>query len=236
MYFRIPLLGLEIEKRTDFLALAAFSLALLSAAYQLFGFVRGFDVVLIEPEQVLIVFDDYGNSRYVTRVHARMAYVNRGQPGYNAALAKERVRFTLDGVPYEQMWQTFQSFDADGAELVAHYESDARPTAIAAGSAISHETYFAPHPEPCPPAPEDCDKWANLLSREQFIRLLGNETILEFTFVAELFGGPAIETTCLIDVDAELFSLLAINGWAAPLCRSARGVRRKRPYAGLALA
>jgi hypothetical protein len=219
-YLRIPFLGLEIEKRTDFLALAAFSLALLSAAYQLFGFLRGFDVALFRPEQVLVVFDDYGNSRQVTRIHARMAYINLGQAGYNAALAKERVLFTLGDRTYEQVWQIFQSFDADGTELVPHFESDARPTAIGAGSAISHETYFAPHPTQCLADADDCDRWINLLSPNEFIALLKDQTSIKFTFVAELFGGDSVTAECTIEVDAELFSLLAVNGWAAPLCRT----------------
>lgn len=221
-HLHIPFFGLEIEKRTDFLALAAFTLALLTAVYQLFGFLRGFDVVIFRPEQVLVVFDDYGNSRQVTRIHARMAYVNQGQSGYNAALAKERVLFTLGGRTYEQAWQVFQAFDSNGTELVPHFESDARPIAIEAGSAVSHETYLAPHPNPCLADADDCDRWTNLLSPNQFVALLKHEKTIEFAFVAELFGGDSVTTECTIEVDIELLSLLAVNGWAAPLCLTAQ--------------
>lgn len=216
---RVPWLGFEIERRTDFLALAAFSIAMITAGYQLIGFVRGFDVVIFQPEQVAIVFEDYGGEESFVRIHARMAYVNRGQPGYNAAIAKEVVSFELGGRPYEQVWQDFQDFASENGELIKSEKKAARPTPIAAGSAISHETYFAAHPNRCDPTAAACDKWANLSSAGDFIAALDGTSELTFLFRAELYGGSPVDVACTIDVDSDLFGNLAIRGWAAPLCR-----------------
>ena len=65
---RIPLLGFEIEKRTDFLALAAFCLAAIGGGYQVVGYLKGSDVVLFAPEAVMIVFDRYQPNLRVVRM------------------------------------------------------------------------------------------------------------------------------------------------------------------------
>lgn len=215
---RIPLFGLEIEKRTDILALAAFTLAILGILFQVYAFLRGFDVRLFHPEQVVIVFDTSTDGRKYMRVNARMSYVNLGQPGYNATIRRERVEFALDGRTYVQNWQAFQSFDLEQGKLVPHYESEARPFPVPAGNAISHETFFAPHPVQCRSGDAGCKPARNYLVANDFVRSLNGVEQLKFKFVAEVFGGDAESVICIVDVDENLILHLATNDWAAPPC------------------
>lgn len=215
---RIPMFGLEIEKRTDVLALAAFTLAILGILIQVYAFLRGFDVRLFHPEQVLIVFQKYTDGREYMRVSARMSYVNLGRPGYNATIRRERVEFTLGGRDYVQYWQAFQSFDMEQAKLVTHYESDAHPFPVLAGNANSHETFFAPRPIQCRSGDADCKSEHNYLVANDFIRSLNGIGQLKFNFVADVFGGDLKPTSCIVNIDTNVILHLATNNWAAPSC------------------
>lgn len=214
---RLPLLGFELELRTDFLALAAFLMALVSALYQLSGYLRGDQVTLHPPPQVTITFSDYGGGQRYLRLGARMAYSNSGHVGYNAVLAEERVHFSFDEVQYLQYWQAFQTFDSIGDKLVPHFQSDAHPVPVMAGSAKSHETFFAAQPERCRKG-QSCDPWVHLIRRGPFLKGIQNSSTLEFIFEASLVGGGELSVACEIDVTDDLRRNLVQKGWDAPRC------------------
>lgn len=217
-FLKIPWLGFEIELRSDLLALAAFVLALTSASYQLVAYLRGFNVDLFPPPQVLLNFEDYGEDLKILRIGARMAYVNRGEIGYNAAISEESVTFRLQGQEFEQKWQAFQQFDRKGRQLIPHYKSDAYPFPVNAGSAVSHETYFASHPVRC--QRDSCDKWQNLIERAEFLSEIAEMSSLKFNFRADIYGGTPVFADCRIELDEDLIANLAIQGWDAPRCWS----------------
>lgn len=217
--WRVPLLGFKIEKKADFIALTAFILSLITGFYQFFGYYNGAQVVLFQPPQVTIIFSTYSDGISYVRLGARMAYVNKGHVGYNAALANERVSFTLDRT-YEQTWQEFKSFSYDSNKrvLIPHFISDAHPEPIPAGSAVSHETYFAPHPVHCHKSDTNCIKWKNLITKEKFLNLLGTVKTLEFKFQSDIYGERSVYVTCTLAVDSDLVGNLAINEYTSQPC------------------
>ncbi len=217
-YFRIPWVGLEIERRTDFLAMAAFILALMGTLYQVFGYFKGSEVKLFPPPQVLMISAANSAGDQIIRMHARMAFVNSGEPGYHASISLMNVNFQFSGTRYEQFWQLFQSYDNDKDTLVPHYVSDARPFPVNAGSAVSHEILFAPHPIRCRNQSKDCDKWKNVIYSSKFFQGLEQIDTLTFTFTAEVFGETQVSTTCIVDIDNDVRDNLVLNGWAAPRC------------------
>ncbi|MBT3534188.1 MAG: hypothetical protein HN478_09935 [Rhodospirillaceae bacterium] len=212
------MLGFEIEKRTDFLALAAFIIALLGALYQVFGFLKGADVKLFSPPQVLMLSSANSAGEQVVQIHARMALVNSGEPGYHASVSSMNVRFQLGGKTYEQNWQLFQTYDNKQDVLVPHFVSDARPFPIKAGSADSHETLFAPHPIRCRDRDEICNKWKNIIYFRDFLAAIEKLHELAFTFTAEIFGESRVSITCVVDMDDDVRDNLIFNGWSAPIC------------------
>ena len=121
-------LGLEIERKTNIIALAAFFLALGGVLFQTIAYFRGPEVNLFPPDQIVLRAQVYppDNQKYMTLI-ARMAYVNTGQPGYNGTLRREAVRLRLDTQDYEWVWHRFLSTDAKGTELQLVDKGEARP-------------------------------------------------------------------------------------------------------------
>jgi hypothetical protein len=212
---------LEIERKTDLLAFAALLIALSSVIYQIHGFFKGPDVKMFPPEQVFIkAFSYYQGAGFYVRFGARLAYVNEGRLGYNDVLRKESMFFSLGGKEYEQTWQAFESFDLKENELISHHISNAHPIPINAGSAVSHETYFAPWPVRCPKAVQKCDKWKNYLKWDDFVKKLESVQELTFRFKSETYSGSTLTTECTIDIDEAFIKGLKKRKWHAPSCWS----------------
>ncbi|MEM8555554.1 MAG: hypothetical protein AAGF71_12120 [Pseudomonadota bacterium] len=226
-YLRIPGIGLKIDLRADFLALTAFILSIIVALYQLTGFLVGPNVVLFSPPQILLRFDGTNSTERILRIGARMAFINSGQLGYNASIAEERVEYTLDDRLYIQKWQTYQSFSREGNALVPLLRSDAHPIQVNAGGSVSHETYFAPHPERCHSQP-NCQKWRNNHNAKSFLTSISRVDFVDFLFVAQIYGSDEIHVLCRVDVDRDLLLNLTLLGWAAPRCWPSNDVIEKR--------
>ena len=212
----IRFLGLEIERKTEIIALAAFFLALGGIIYQVVSFLSGPEVKMFPPEQIFINSEDYPGSGSYVRFGARLAYVNVGQLGYNDVIRRESLVFSLGGKEYEQIWQTFESFDLKESKLIRHYISDAHPVPVNAGCAVSHETYFAPRSIRRPRGNQSCDKWKNYLKWDDFVTELAKIKELTFTFRSEMYGGSKLTVACTIDIDGALIERLRKTKWAAP--------------------
>ncbi|WP_126464940.1 hypothetical protein [Candidatus Terasakiella magnetica] len=185
--------------------------------------VRGAQLTLFAPEQVMLIFYQYhpeDTQKYI-RIGARVAYANSGHTGHNAVVQKETVSFTLGGQTYNQVWQSVHKFKGTEARVEDEIISEAKPEPIQAGNAISREIYFAPHKLRCAKkqSKQKCDEGVNYLTKESFINLLSDVEQLEFTFSSKIFDQPdPIKVSCSIDVDFELISKLAAFGSAAPNC------------------
>ena len=97
---------LEIERKTDILAFAAFIISLTSLSYQAYGFFRGPSVVEFPPEQILF-FPEKWSGDYL-HAAAQVTHVNRGSEGKNAVVRQETMTFELANKLYELKWQDFE--------------------------------------------------------------------------------------------------------------------------------
>ena len=219
--FRVPLIGLLLERKTDILAAAAFLMALVGALAQLYYLWVGARVTLFAPEQVVMTFQELPDGRHLFRIGARMAYVNTGRPGYNATLRKETVSFQLGNKTFLHTWQSERQFSDAGEKLRAQYIAEARPIPITAGGSVSREIYFAPWPERCRMAQKNCDRDRQYLFEDDAIRLLATTPALKLTFSSSLFGDDEpLTVSCTVEISPAVMSGLMRKGWAAPPCWS----------------
>ncbi len=221
----IRVLGIEIERKTDILAAAAFVMALGSALFQGAMLLRGPELILFPPEQILIRGEKYASGRVWVRFAAQMAYVNTGHVGHNAAVGREALRFSLGDDSYEQSWQTFESFHAPKGKLVSEERKAAHPFTVAAGSVVGHETYFAPRSEriqgdPRSRSPKPGAGARNFLEWDTFLARLSDLAQVDFEVEAHVYGKNALVATCSVQVTEKLLKRLEKRGWAAPSCFS----------------
>jgi hypothetical protein len=217
--------GIEIERKTDILALAAFILSITAALVQLSAFVLGPDVVLVPPEQVTILCVQHAG---VEQAHfsTTFAYVNKGELGYNAAVAAERLKVNLKGRSLDYRWANLETLyvargtqDADAtlcerpaaAKLARANVQPAAPFAINAGSAVSHETTFAPR------SSDKGDPNQNFVTWAKFIELLETGRELSFELIADVIEQKKVVFRCRVDV-ARALPGLKEKGWSAPSC------------------
>lgn len=220
--------GLELDRKTDIIALAAFMLALGGIVFQVYGFLRGARVTLFPPGQVTIMCYSYiagdctsntPGEKYV-RFATRMAYVNTGELPYNSIIKSEAISFNLSGQTYKQEWQEFRSFTAVGAKLQSKDEGIARPLPITGGSSLAHETYFAPHIQRCfGQGTVPCTSGKNFLKFEDFLSELSKTGKIQFRLEATLYDkAKPLQVSCTADVDDKLINLLRTRGWSGPDC------------------
>ena len=216
-------LGLYIERKVDFLALAALILALITAAVQFAGYIRGSRPYLYPPDLVgLIIENNVQNDREYLRIAARMAYVNSGWAGYNSAVIREEVDFSFgDGnEPYSQVWQSEQQITAEGGELDMEYIREAGPFTVAGGAAVSREVYFAPFPVQCHDDHSGCDEFRNFIYYGDAVALLWNNKTMKFTFTARLVdrNRAVLTSDCVIDVGPDVVRRLLDKEWVSLPC------------------
>lgn len=214
----LRVLGIEIERRTDILAFAAFLMALGNVVYQAALAFRGPDIHLFPPEQLVILGEQYPSGKRYVRFAAKMSYVNDGSVGYNAAVVGESLHFQLGDTQYEQRWQTFESFQRspdDPLKLESLKTEDAHPFTLAAGSTVGHETYFAPRKRAF--VLED-ERAQSYLEWPAFLEQLEKLPEVRFELRAEVHGMAPEHVGCTIRVDDELRDKLEQRGWYAPSC------------------
>lgn len=159
----IKFFGIEIEKKTDFLAFAAFLISVTGIIYQVIVFFRGADVNLIPPEQVVLrTYSYYDEEEKYLAFIVPLAYVNTGHLGYNAIIKKEKIKFIIKGNEYEHQWQYFIFTHPEKTNLLSENKEPAHPFALMAGGAKAHETFFVAYPQPCPEK-LSCDPNKNFL-------------------------------------------------------------------------
>ena len=209
MHFKI--LGIEIERKTDILALAAFIISIGSLLSQVVLLLRGADITLYKPEQILIKSHEYPDGKSYMRLSATMTYRNSGSPGYNDTIRKEKVFFTINEKKYELNWDDYIDSTAKEKEIIITKKTDAVPTQVDAGSVVVHETYFAPWPA------EGDDPSANYIEWNDFIEKISSQKSLLFKFHFESFDGKKEEVSCKVVV-SEFIKHLKQKGWSAPTC------------------
>lgn len=145
-------LGIEIEKKTDVLAFAAFLLSIGSLLGQAVLLFRGPNILLDGPKNITLFFGDYGRQPGQTgflNAISRQVYVNNGATGYNDILKSETLRLGLSGLSLELKAQYSVESDRskrDGRRLEFTNRQPWRPVLIKAGNFQDTETIFVPYP------------------------------------------------------------------------------------------
>jgi hypothetical protein len=210
---------LEISRRTDILAFAAFLISLSGILYQVGMFVRGPVVTLYPPQQVLIFADTPSQGiEEIVRFNARMTYVNTGEVGHNVVVKKERMTFKLGDEKLTQEWESFTIPMPHGPELTWNKRDDAHPVPVNAKSSESHQTSFTPYPVRGIEK-DDNRKFAYYLSWDEFIKKIERQEKLELAWVSEIYGPAKVHrATCWIELDHHTKEHLAQKKWAAIAC------------------
>ena len=143
----IRILGIEISRKTDILAFAAFLLSLSTVVVQTIVFFAGPEVTFDKPRQVVILMASTSDTkeRYLTLVSS-LAYVNRGKIGKNAVVMREQVSFSFEEETYHYIWKQFGTleFPTDSRKIKFVQSRVAAPFVVPARGAEAHETLFTP--------------------------------------------------------------------------------------------
>ncbi len=218
----------KISYEASLLTLITFLISIASLSWQIINYFEGAQVRLITPDQITIGssprmnYPNRGGGPYVHFI-TRMSYVNAASAGYNATVSVERVSITVDGQhTFEYRWYYFVTSDAvgkDGTELDVKKTLYAQPFALAAGSSASHETLFQPWQKDCSSAASPCTASDNYVDWKTFVQWFGNKHVLEFEFLADIFGREKpVSGKCKVEMSPERFAELLTREWASPVC------------------
>jgi len=213
---------IEVDRKTDILALTSFLLSLCAIGSQFFGYVRGARVELFPPTVVVLnsYKDDADGTRFLL-VEATMTYANRGETEYNDVEMQETLRFTApDGRAVT--FSGLNNFDAswpddkDPNKLKLKDEKDAHPEVIPGRSAISHGTEFSAFNPQC--AKQPCTE--NYITLDQALYdYLKKPGVLELTFESKLLLDKKPHLArCRIDLAQVNVTLLQQRGWESVNC------------------
>lgn len=215
---RIPLVGLRIERTTDFVAAAAFLIASVSAASQLTSYFQGHQIKLIAPDQVILTLkqDIYGNEWL--RVAARMAYVNDAAAGYSGTIKRESVKFSFNGKKREQLWASLTDFIDKGTEFDVVRNGEANPFPVPYSSSVSRGVYFSPHPKRCLKN-KKCEKNSNYIGSKEAIDELYEVDRIKFKFFSYIYGERRpLTAVCTIDLTDEMVDHLVARDFFVSVC------------------
>lgn len=189
---------LELDRKTNVLALTSFLLSLIAIGNQFYGYLLGARVELFAPAVIVLSEYDHGTKAAPARflaIEAVMTYANKGQIGYNDVVKRETVSFMGPaGQPVLLTWNDFlegSTADPQNPDRKIYASiKPASPRVIAARDAISHETRFVAFNEECPDSQaQDCSGKNFVPVDEALFRYLaGQPDAIEFKFTADLYG------------------------------------------------
>lgn len=205
----------KIDRKVNLLAVVAFLFSLVGALPQIAGWLKGSDLVLLQPPQVEIF-----HKGDLLRVSTDMAYVNRGLTQYGGLVKEERVEFQLpdpanNDIPrmFTFHWvaflQTKEIDDPTNLNAVEEVESriaDAHPFVVHGGDGAAHHTAFFARQVQCA-TPNCSQRNVNFYSWANFKRLLAQEkipTIIEFAFLADHDGESSLKQVCKVVLDQKV--------------------------------
>lgn len=208
----------EIDSRTDPIALAAFLMALSGIAFHMLVYFRGPVIRSFPPDRITIRPETLPDGQAYVAFVAPMAYVNTGYKEYHGTIKRERLRFKLSGRTYEQTWHRFVEIHSKGTELIEVVKAQATPMPVLAGSSESHETVFLPRLVRCHPDATRCDPNMNYLSWKSFLREIAKIKQLRLRFITEIYNEQPVETACYVDIYPTMRMQLIDQKWVGLNC------------------
>lgn len=207
----MKVLGIEIERKTDILAMAAFLISTGTIIGQFAILLRGAEVSVDGPRQIILFFvPDIGGKAHLNAISTQI-YVNNGSPGYGDILKSETLSLKLGTQVIELRAQ--ESVDSFGKGKILDFRSRAqwRPSKINAGDFISNETLFVPYPA------ESAVEDANFIDEAQFLELIGSSSSIEVGLSSKTYGGQSMFSSCTVK-QKDAVSGISSKGWASLVC------------------
>jgi hypothetical protein len=205
-------LGIEIERKTDILAMAAFLISIGSIIGQFALLIRGAEIVLDGPRQVVLLFEEpMGGRGYLNAISSHI-YVNKGTPGYDDILKSETLLLQLKGHHLELKAQESVSSTASGDKLILKQRAQWKPEKIKAGDFISSETLFVPYP-----SHGQLKRDANFVDVKQFKSFLATANELKVVLKVKTYGGRRIIAECYL-VSRDVLAGIQSKGWSSLEC------------------
>ena len=209
----MKLFGIEVERKTDILAMAAFLISTGSIIGQFALLIRGAEIILDGPRQLVLFFEEpIGGRGYLNAISTQI-YVNKGTPGYDDILKSEALVLQLKGRPIELKAQEKVWSTASGYKLILKQRESWTPARIRAGEFVSNETLYVPYPS------NNSDGLdINFLSRNDFISALGTSSEFKVILRSETYGGSELYSECIVAV-RDILAGLKEKGWSSLECR-----------------
>jgi hypothetical protein len=217
---------ISVKRTTDVLALVAFILSILGLGAQIRDYLRGPDPILFVPEQAtfgsanaLKVFFQNNDQFLITT--AIMSYVNDAPAGFNAAIGREYMRFQVDGKKYQYAAHQTVSTSSETSTLSVKKKDDSGPFALNAGSAISHEVLFEPHPVKCADGDRDCAGSLPAIKWADFTAAAKRNPVISVELLADVYGKTTLSVECTVTLNANDLIAFDTKGqeWSAPDCQ-----------------
>ncbi len=208
----MKLLGIEIERKTDILAMAAFVISLGSVIGQIAILIRGADVLIDGPRQIVLFFQATAGSRGFLNAITTQVYVNNGSPGFDDILKTETLLFELSEKTISLEAQQLVDSTRNGNKLIIRNAKRWAPAKIGAKDFLSNESLFVPYPSLV-----DTERDRNFVTRDEFLTLLPRSRTLKAKFLATTYGGHALYSTCFM-ISSDVRMGLRQKGWASLSC------------------
>jgi hypothetical protein len=208
----MKILGIEIERKTDILAMAAFLISMSSILGQFALLIRGADIALDGPRQVALLFEEPTSGRGYLNAISTQIYVNNGTPGYDDILKAEELTLQAKGQTISLKAHESVSSTDSGDKLIFRQRAQWKPEKIKAGDFLSNETLFVPYP-----TRDALKRDANFIGAKEFKSFLGLANELKIALKAETYGGETIVSECYI-ATREVLSGIESKGWSSLVC------------------
>jgi len=189
----MKIFGLEIENKTDILALSAFLISLGTIMTNIVLMIRGPDVNIIKPDQVAIVLSQQkqGAGAFVKLV-ADNYFFNSATPGYDDVVSKMLATMKFSEREINLRGQYFAITDTDGEKVFERDRKPASPLLIKARQSGGAEVHYLPYTKDKGRNFDNYMRWGsfqNLMQQEK-----GKS--INITFSYETFSGRMGKVDC----------------------------------------
>jgi hypothetical protein len=208
----VKFLGIEVERKTDILAMAAFLISVGSIVGQIALLLRGAEVSVDGPRQVILLFESTLGSRKYLNAISTQIYVNNGSPGYDDILKSEALTIGRSGKQIQLESQELVDSTRDGDKLVYRMRKAWKPEKIKAGDFVGNETLFVPYP-----SERGKRRDINFIDETAFYKLISASELVIVELNAKTYGGQVMSSRCFLK-KSDIALGLKEKGWTSLRC------------------
>jgi len=209
----VKILGIEIERRTDVLAMAAFLISAGSLIGQLAQIMRGPEVKLDGPRQIALMFKSSADNRRYLNAITNHHYINKGAPGHDDIIKSESLTITIGTRVIKLVGAYSLTLDDQGSKLVISDKDLWKPDKVEAGNFISRETLYKPRTNS-----NTANRRRSFIDKQELIDLLRKNKTIDITLKVETYAGPELVSTCRI-LSSDVLTSFETKDWSSPVCQ-----------------